>query len=266
MILAILQARVSSSRLPGKVLKPILGRRMLERQLERVARAGLIDRLIVATSDQPDDDAIADLCHYAAFECFRGSLTDVLDRYYQAARRYRPDTVVRLTGDCPLADPEVIDLGIRFFLENRFDYASNCVERTYPIGLDAEVFRFGCLEDAWREARLPSEREHVTPFIKNHPERFSIGHFKNDRDLSCHRWTVDELADYDFVKAIYEALYPANPRFTTDDILHLLAERPELTEINYHIIHGQGYQKSLREDAAFSAATNSTKADRPNDK
>jgi len=265
MILAILQARVSSSRLPGKVLKPILGRPMLERQLERVARAELIDRLIVATSGQPEDDAIADLCRYAAFECFRGSLIDVLDRYYQASRRYRPDTVVRLTGDCPLADPDVIDLGIRFFLENRFDYAGNCVERTYPIGLDAEVFRFACLEQAWRAARLPSEREHVTPFIKNHPEKFSIGHFKNDRDLSSHRWTVDEPADYEFVKAVYEALYPTNPRFTTDDILRLLAERPKLTKINYHIIHGQGYQKSLKEDAEFSTEKNPTKADRPND-
>ncbi len=255
MILAILQARLSSTRLPGKVLKPILGRPMLELHLERLGRSKAIDKLIVATSDRSDDTPLEELCNRLGVSCFRGSLSDVLDRYYCAAGQYNPDIIVRLTGDCPLADPAVIDAGIDYFLKNDFDYVSNCVERTFPIGLDFEVFRFGSLEAAWREAVLPSEREHVTPFIKNHRERFFIGHFTGPADLSHHRWTVDEPDDFAFVTAIYEALYPDNPRFTTDDILALLVKRPELMRLNYHIEHGEGYRKSLREDQEYLART-----------
>ncbi len=227
---------------------------MLEMHLERLARSAMIEKLIVATSDRPDDTPIAELCAKLDLACFRGSLSDVLDRYYRAARRFNPETVVRLTGDCPLADPAVIDAGINYFLKNNFDYVSNCVERSFPIGLDFEVFRFGCLETAWREAVLPSEREHVTPFIKNHPERFAVGHYTSPVDLSHHRWTVDEPDDFAFVTAVYEALYGDNSRFTTEDILTLLEEKPELMQLNYHIEHGEGYRKSLREDQAFFAA------------
>lgn len=248
MIIAILQARLSSSRLPGKVLRLILGKPMLELQIERLSRVTLVDRLIVATSDEASDDPIAELCQRLGYGCFRGSLTDVLDRYYQAARIYRAQTVVRLTGDCPLTDPEVVDHGINYFLAHDYDYVTNCIERTYPIGLDMEVFRFTALEQSWRTAVLPSEREHVTPYMRNHPELFAVGNFKNEIDLSHHRWTVDEPADFEFVQKIYESLYPGNPRFATNHILDLIHERPELAEINYHIAHGQGYQKSLRED------------------
>lgn len=255
MILAILQARVSSTRLPGKVLKPILGRPMLEMHLERLARSTKIDKLVVATSDRSDDAPIAELCDKLGVACFRGRLSDVLDRYYRAAQAYHPEIVVRLTGDCPLADPAAIDAGIDYFQKNNFDYVSNCVERTFPIGLDFEVFGYACLESAWREAILPSEREHVTPFIKNHPERFAIGHFSGPVDLSHHRWTVDEPEDFAFVTAVYKALYDHNPRFTTDDILALLEKNPDLMRINYHIEHGEGYRKSLREDQTFLART-----------
>ena len=255
MTLAILQARVSSSRLPGKVLKPILGRPMLELQLERVMRAARIDRLVVATSVEASDDPIVESCRKTGVAVFRGNLTDVLDRYYHAAAPYRPDTIVRLTGDCPLADPAVIDYAIEYFLTHDLDYVGNCVERTYPIGLDVEVFRFVCLEKSWREARLPSEREHVTPFIKNHPEWFSLGHIKSPVDLSHHRWTVDEPQDFAFVTAVYEALYPHNPRFTTDDILAYLSVHPEIMMLNYHIVHGAGYEKSLREDMKYRHGT-----------
>lgn len=259
MIFAVLQARVSSTRLPSKVIRPILGAPMLERQLERVNRSRLIEKLVVATSNEESDHPIAELCQRLGVDCFRGSLDDVLDRYYQAAKDYSPNIIVRLTGDCPLADPAVIDDGIEFFLNHSYDYVSNCVERTYPIGLDAEVFHFECLRQAWREARLPSEREHVTPFIRNHPERYAIGHFKNDIDLSRHRWTVDEPEDFKFVSAVYEALYPDNPRFSMDDILNLLKKHPELTKFNYHIEHGEGYRKSLREDAAYRAGQSEVK-------
>jgi spore coat polysaccharide biosynthesis protein SpsF len=250
MIIAVLQARVSSSRLPGKVLKPILGIPMLGRHLERLQRVKLFDRLIVATSTEASDTPVVRLCDKLGVDCYRGSLNDVLDRYYHALEPHHPDIVVRLTGDCPLTDPGVIDECIGFFLNHKFDYVSNCMKRTFPIGLDTEVFRFEALRQAWREARLPSEREHVTPFIKSHPERFRIGHFLNDIDLSHHRWTVDEPEDFKFVKAVYEKLYPLNARFSMHDILHLLKRHPELMEINYHIVHGKGYLKSLEEDKA----------------
>lgn len=224
---------------------------MLELHIERLARSKAINKLVVATSDRDDDTPIFYLCRKIGVACFRGSLSDVLDRYYRAAELYGAETIVRLTGDCPLSDPAVIDAGIEFFLKNDFDYVGNCIERTFPVGLDFEVFRFDCLEIAWREAVLPSEREHVTPFIRNHPERFTIGHYRNPVDLSHHRWTVDEPEDFEFAKAVYEALYRGNPRFTTGDILKLLKKKPQLTRLNYHIAHGEGYRKSLREDSEF---------------
>jgi len=253
MILAILQARVSSSRLPGKVLKPLLGRPVLDLQIERVLRARRIDKLVVATSTGEDDEAIASLCKDLGVVCFRGALEDVLDRFYQAAQQQHPTTVVRLTGDCPLTGPEVIDGCIDFFGAGQFDYVSNAIEPSFPDGLDVEVMRFDCLEQAWREARLPSEREHVTPFIHSHPERYRIGHFRNDRDLSHLRWTVDEPEDLELVRAIYEALYQDNPAFSTRDILALLESRPELAVLNTGHQRNAGLMKSQQQDAAWRA-------------
>ena len=174
MILGILQARASSRRLPGKVLKPILGRPMLERQIERLRRARRLDGLVVATSTDAGDDAIDALCRSLGVECFRGSLEDVLDRFYRAVLRHAPQSAVRLTADCPLADPAVIDRLVELHAAGGYDYTSNTLVRTYPDGLDAEVVALPCLEAAWREAALPSEREHVTPFIYNRPQRFRL--------------------------------------------------------------------------------------------
>ena len=248
MILAILQARTSSSRLPGKVLRPILGKPMLAHQIERVRRARMVDHLIVATSIDSSDDSLAQLCEEIGVPCFRGSLDNVLDRFYQAAKEHQPETVVRLTGDCPLADPEVIDHVIRFYLDGNFDYAGNCLEATYPDGLDAEVFSFAALERAWNEAELPSQKEHVTLYVNRQPDKFRIGHVKREPDLSALRWTVDEPRDLEFVTEVYRALYPANPKFTTDDILDLLRQRPELMEINSDITRNEGLAKSLELD------------------
>lgn len=256
MILAILQARVSSSRLPGKVLMPLLGVPMLLREIERIGRASLIDQLLVATSNDASDDPISRLCRDNGILCYRGSLEDVLDRYYQAAKLSSPEHVVRLTGDCPLIDPEVIDQVARFYLDGAYDYASNTVTPTFPDGLDVEVFRFSCLEDAWREANLPSQHEHVTPFIHRQPERFKIGCFKQEPDLSRLRWTVDEAEDFEFVKQVYEALYRDNPAFVMDDVLHLLKSRPELLAINARFQRNEGYQKSLAKDALAGTTTN----------
>ncbi len=255
MNLAILQARMSSSRLPGKVLKPILGRPMMLLQIERIRNASRIDRLVVATSTDASDDVLVERCEAEGVESARGSLEDVLDRFYQVARKFVPDHVIRLTGDCPLIDPEVLDAVIAFHVENVFDYTSNTLDDlTFPNGLDVEVMRFSCLEWAWKEARLPSEREHVTPYIYNHRGLFRLGAFSGKPDLSDLRWTVDEPDDLEFVRRIYEALYPINPAFRTRDILALLERDPALSSINNRFQRNEGMKKSLIKDREFLAA------------
>ena len=248
MILAILQARVSSTRLPGKVMKTILGVPMLLRQIERVKRSQLINGLVIATSKDDSDNIIEKLCQENGIACYRGSLDDVLDRFYKASFAYHPDHVVRLTGDCPLIDPQVIDEVITYYLQGRYDYASNALNPTYPDGLDVEIFSFACLQLAWQEAKLPSQREHVTPFLHQQPERFKLGSYKNSKDLSDLRWTVDESADFALVSRIYELLYPQNPFFNTEDILRLLDENIDINSMNMGIKRNEGYQKSLRLD------------------
>lgn len=245
LVVAVLQARLSSRRLPGKVLLPILARPMLELQIERVRRAGSLDQLIVATSDQPDDDPIESLCRRIGVECRRGSLDDVLARVYRAVEPLRPDYVVRLTADCPLSDPEVIDGTVRYCVEGGHDYASNAIEPTFPDGLDVGVMKFSALETAHLEAGTPAEREHVTLFLRSRPERFSIGSYRDRIDRSAMRWTVDEQKDLDFVRAVYERLYPVNPAFSTQDILRLLDVEPALHTINRGIERDEGLRRSL---------------------
>jgi spore coat polysaccharide biosynthesis protein SpsF (cytidylyltransferase family) len=249
--LAILQARMSSTRLPGKVMEPILGRPMIERQIERLMRCRRVDQLIMATSNHPADDDLEILCRRLGVPCFRGDLENVLDRFYQAAKPYNPKHVVRLTGDCPLTDPRLIDELIDFYLESQCDYASNCQEPTLPDGLDAEIFSFAALEQIWKEAVLPSHLEHVTSFFRSNPERFKIGSYRYHKDLSALRWTVDESEDLDFVRRVYEELYPSNPEFQTEDILALLKREPELMEINRRFERNSGMKKSIEKDKRF---------------
>ena len=245
MILAILQARASSRRLPGKVLKPILGQPMLARQIERLLRCRRIDKLVLATSMEASDEPVAEVAQMTGIDCFRGSLDDVLDRFYQAALPHRPRHIVRLTGDCPLADWEVIDGCIGFTLDGGYDWASNALKPTWPDGLDVECMTFAALETAWREAKEPLYREHVTPFLHRQSERFKLGSFEAAEDLSGLRWTVDEPADFEFASRIFEALYPANAAFTTADILGYLARHPEVVAINARIERNEGYTQAL---------------------
>lgn len=231
-VLCILQARMSSTRLPGKVLKPILGQPMLARQLERIRRARRIDRVMVATSIEPGDAAIESLCGALGVECFRGSLADVLDRYYQAALRYRPAHVMRLTGDCPLTDPEILDRLVEMHEREGNDYSANVHERTYPDGLDAEVFKFAMLEKAWANGHSALEREHVTPYMYRTGPDCKRGALKDSMDRSSLRWTVDYPEDFVFVSKIFGHLYPVKPTFNTADVHRLLAEQPELSSIN----------------------------------
>ncbi len=254
--LAILQARISSTRLPGKVLLPILGKPMLLRQIERLKRGSGYDELIVATSDDPSDDGLATICENYGIECFRGSLNNLLDRIVRAARPYRPEAVVRLTGDCPLADHVLIDQVINYFYVGNYDYFSNCNPPTFPDGLDVEVIRFSCLEQAHRETRLPSNHERFPAWIYYHPawiyyhpEKFRVGNFVNELDLSHLRWTVDEPEDLEFVRSVYEKLYPTKPNFTTADILDLVTKCPDLQAINSGFERNEGLKKSLEVEA-----------------
>jgi len=226
MILALLQARMSSRRLPGKVLAPVLDEPMIVHQIRRIRRATKIDRLVVATSDQPSDDHLAQVCEQSRAMLFRGSLDDVLDRCYQAALPHRPDHIVRLTADCPLIDPAIIDEVCACHLAGGYDYTSNVQQRSFPDGLDVEICRFGALEQAWRQARTPPEREHVTLYLRSGD--FRIGHLVGQPNLSHHRWTVDYDDDLDLVRRIYGALYPRNPNFTMSDVLRFLNDHPYL--------------------------------------
>ena len=250
MILAILQARLSSSRLPGKVLLPILGMPMIGRQIERIRRSRRVDALTIATSVESSDDPLAAYGVSIGVPVFRGSLEDVLDRFHRAAAPWKPSHVVRLTGDCPLADAGVIDITIDRAVAGGFDYVANSMPPTWPDGLDVEVVRFPVLETAWCEARLRSEREHVTPFVYNHPERFSLGTLASPRDLSTWRLTVDYRADFDLVTRVYEALHPDKPDFAFDDVVAFLDRRPDLLAANRDIVRNEGFAKSLALDAA----------------
>jgi spore coat polysaccharide biosynthesis protein SpsF len=242
---------MSSSRFPGKVLKPLLGRSMLEWQIERILRCKRIDQLVVATSLNLEDDAIEAMCNRLGIYCFRGDLENVLDRFYQAAKKYNPNHIVRLTGDCPLTDPVLIDELVDFYLAQKCDYASNCEEPTLPDGLDAEVFSFAALKQAWKEAVLPSHLEHVTPFIRSNRERFKTACYRHHKNLSHLRWVVDEPEDLEFVRRVYEILYPVKPKFGTEDILALLERKPELAEINKGFKRNEGAKKSIEEDKVF---------------
>lgn len=221
-VLAILQARMSSSRLPGKVLAPVLSLPMIQRQIERIRFSTTIDRLVVATSTMGEDDAIATLCHGIDQPCFRGSLDDVLGRFVGALNHYGPaDHVVRLTADCPLIDWNVIDRCVREHVASGADCTSNAIQRTFPDGLDVEVIRCSALRTAAAAAQDRESREHVTPFIYAHPETFRIRHVTQSEDLANLRWTVDRPDDLAFVREVYALLYERNPRFTTKDILDL---------------------------------------------
>jgi len=231
-VVAIIQARMGSTRLPGKVLEDLAGEPMLARVVNRTRRAKTLDTVVVATTTQPIDDAIVRLCEKQGWPFFRGSEEDVLDRYYQAATAFQADVIVRITSDCPLIEPEIIDRVVGEFLSHRpeVEYVSNTLVRTFPRGLDVEVMSFDALERAWQEDSNPSWREHVTSYIWRHLEKFKICNVANDTDYSYMRWTVDTVEDLTFVRKIYNHFQSDN--FSWKDVLNLLEMHPEWLEIN----------------------------------
>ncbi|MBV8051610.1 MAG: glycosyltransferase family protein [Acidobacteriaceae bacterium] len=232
---AIVQARMGSSRLPGKVLMDLGGRTVLGRVVKRVNRAVLVQQVVVATSSVPPDDAVASECQRLGVECFRGSEDDVLDRYYGCAQTFSADTVIRITADCPIVDPALVDATLRAFHENPCDYASNALVSWYPRGLDVEVFTIEALSWAWREARKAYEREHVTPYLYEHPELFGLVSVEAHCDYSQHRWTLDTAEDMELLRAIY-ARFGNRDDFGWRDVLQLMEREPELALLNSHVI------------------------------
>jgi len=248
MNLAIIQARLGSTRLPNKVLLTLAGKTVLEHVVNRARASKFIDEVIIATTISKNDLEIVSFCSKNKIRVFVGSEDDVLDRYYQTARLLQPDNVVRITSDCPMIDPEIIDQIGKKHLEEHADYSSNTLHETYPDGLDAEVISFQALKTAWEQAILPSDREHVTPFIKKQPESFKLLSIKNDNDLSYMRWTIDQPEDFTFLNEIFNRLYFINNDFRTKDVLKEIAKDPDLLKINKGIIRNEGYLKSLLSD------------------
>jgi len=213
-------------------MREILGKPLLEFLVERLQRVKLADAFIIATTTNDTDHTIVEFCQRMNVLFTRGSEHDVLARYYEAACLHHADVIVRVTSDCPLIDPAVIDDAIAFYRSGAFDYVSNALHQSYPYGMAAEVFSFQLLEDAYREAVAEPEREHVTPFIYRRPERYRIGHLIHNENLSHHRWTVDTQEDLELVRKIIEALYPFKPDFQIKDIRDLLNKHPEWSLIN----------------------------------
>lgn len=236
-LLTVVQARLGSSRLPGKVLLPLAGKPLLVRMVERIQRAQWSGQVVVAIPSDSADDLLESLCQQEGIACFRGHPLDLLDRHYQAARHYGADLVLKIPSDCPLIDPHIIDRVIGFFLAHagQYDYVSNLHPGTYPDGNDVEMMTFEALEKAWKNADQALEREHTTPYLWDRPGLFRVGNIAWETGLALsnsHRWTIDYPEDYQFIQAVYDELYPNSPTFGLPDILQLLEHRPDIAQLN----------------------------------
>lgn len=236
-IVLINQARMTSTRLPGKVLKTVLDKSLLEYQIERLKQAVWLDDIVIALTTNDADQPIVDLCNNLSIKYFRGNEENVLERYYLAAKEHEADVIIRVTSDCPLIDPDIIDKTINLFISYDYDYVSNCPEinRTFPRGMETEVFYFSALEYAYKNAVETPEREHVTPYIHKNPDKFKLSFLYNETNESNYRLTVDTIEDFMLIKNILEALYPNNKDFRLNDIINLLKENPEWLKINANI-------------------------------
>ena len=256
-IIIVVQARMSSTRLPGKVMMPVLGKSLLARMTERLQQSGYPATVIVAIPDEVEDDVIEREVMLLGLHCFRGNMNNLLDRHYQAAKAFNADVILKIPSDCPLIDPGVIDQSLDCFFLNDYDFVSNLHPATWPDGNDVEIMTMACLEKTWHEASLKLELEHTTPYIWENPEKFSIGNVEWATGLDysmSHRFTIDYPEDYEFITRIYEELYPANPNFSCEDILQLLDNKPEIFDINQKYAGVNWYRHHLNELKTISAA------------
>lgn len=244
---AIIQARMESTRLPGKMMMKILGKPIIYYVIDRVRQARLIDDVWLATTVNKADDVLAEWAEDNGVKYYRGSVDDVLDRYYQAAFLVRADVVIRITGDCPLIDPKVIDQVVGEYLKGRYDYICNRQPSTWPDGLDTEVFSMATLKKDWEEATLKSDREHVTTYVWQHPNIFKLKSIHHSVDLSQHRWTLDTKEDLEFLRLIFEELQKKQQFGHLAEVLAILQEHPDWLKINAQYRRNEGYQKSLKE-------------------
>jgi spore coat polysaccharide biosynthesis protein SpsF (cytidylyltransferase family) len=249
-VACIIQARLGSSRLPRKVLADIGCRTMLAHVIERARAIPGVNSVAVATTTAPDDVAVAAAAAAVGAPVFRGHATDVLDRYYQAAKSFRADAAVRVTADCPFLDPEVSGLVVRRFLDGDLDYCSNILPATYPDGLDTEILSFAALDRVWRAAKLGSDREHVTTYIRTRPKEFNVANVESPLgDLSNLRWTVDEADDLDFVRGVVKHLRPSTGTIPgMKDVLQVLRDHPEVAALNKSHQRNEGWAKSIEQD------------------
>ena len=246
-VTAIIQARMTSTRLPGKVLMEVIGRPLLSYQIERLHFSKRIDDIIIATTTNKEDNPIAKLAQREGLNFYRGSEDDVLDRYYQTAKKYNVKNIMRLTADCPLIDPDICDIIANVYFESGVDYIRT--GETFAEGLDCEIISFNVLTKAWQESILNAEREHVTLYILNHPELFKIMVKENETDDSSYRVTVDEEEDFLVVKTIFENLYKGNNSyFNVKEIKSYLDAHPEVYRLSSNITRNEGLLKSLQDD------------------
>jgi len=253
MIAAIVQARMGSTRLPGKVMKEVLGKPLLWYLIQRLKTSQTIEKIIIATTDNEADRPILELAQQMDISSFAGSEDDVLDRYYRAAKEYGAETIVRITADCPLIDPALMDKVISYYNQNKdkLDYVQSGI--SYPDGIvETSVLPFAILEKAWREAKLPSEREHVTSYIWKNPGLFRVHIIENDEDLSYIRLTVDDEADLHVISEVFKNLYKEGEVFHMQEILDFLKIKPELLDLNSNTVRNEGYIKSLIQDGEVS--------------
>ncbi len=236
---AIIKVRMGSTRLPGKVLKKLNGISVLECLCDQLNYSRLLNDKIIATTSNSEDDVIVNFCESKGIKCFRGSVNDVLDRYHKCAKKFSINTIIRITSDCPLMDPQVVDDVIDFYLKNSYDYVNNFYKRTYPYGNDVEIFSLKVLEKVWEKATKPSEREHVTPYIYNNPDEFSIGWIENKENLSEFHWTVDRKEDLIFVQKIFKKI--SKRPILMKDIIDVIKDDPSLLEINKNTNPNEGY-------------------------
>ncbi len=251
---AIIQARMGSTRLKGKILKPLAGKPVLWHIINRLNYSKYLSNIIIATTENSEDDVVVDFCKENNIQWFRGSECDVLDRYYQASKAFGSDSIVRITADCPVIDPTIVDEVIERFFEGDYDFYALGGE--YPDGLDCSIFKYNVLKDAWMNAELPSEREHVGPYMENHPEKNKIGRYDKFSQLSHYRWTLDEESDLRFLQAVFDRLYKPGRIFLTREIIDLLKSETQLLEINSGIVRNEGYLKSLKEDVRVNSDNN----------
>jgi spore coat polysaccharide biosynthesis protein SpsF len=266
-VVIVVQARMSSTRFPGKILKPILGKSLLNRMLERLQMIRHEATIVIATSDAEQDDIIENEANIIGVPCFRGSLNNCLDRHYRAGKSYDADVVIKIPSDCPLIDPHIIDHVLDFYLdhEDDYDFVSNLHPATWPDGNDVEIMTMACIEKAWKEASRPLELEHTTPYIWENPDKFRIGNVTWPAELDysmSHRFTIDYPEDYLFINKVYEELYPQKANFSCYDILKLLDGQPEIYQINAKYAGVNWYRNHLDELKTVSEKQTRTLTDR----